>query len=575
MTKNKFLYTLLAVSTMILSSCYHGEHEIGGGESEVRFTLSLDSRLDVRSGSDGSYIDRLHYALFSEEGELVIPHGCIERVAGIASAEGFDFNLSIARAGVYRAVFWAQSSQCDAYTLSDDMKLTVDYSGVNNDYYRDAFYAVTEKFGAKDGKIAVTLRRPFAQVNVGAFPSDWEYVCDGYGFELCSSEATIKGVANEMDLMGGEVSGSVDATFTMGTFPDESLQVDVDDNGVKENYMRLSMSYVLASPERTTHAMSFRFSDDKGYYVDFARGCDAVGVQRNWRTNIVGQVLAENGKVYIKFEPAYDVTRDYNVITTDEYYQNIAEDTTLADTVFNLTSHDSGVQFSSVNGEKTTLNNVMFTGSTWVIELGGYRSPGYVNYTNELNNVVVQDLSVSCGIECHEWYFSPAVIAYGKTVLNNCLMKGTTTVREPLVDSEGVSHDFIPCDLGIRNESDAVINGGHYGTIFAWTHAVVEIYDAMVDLLYCGTCDSTKHSWMTVGAGTYIEKIICCEPRKPYGTKEYSTTMTIKSGAKVGSIELVSTDVEFLIIEEGAIVNAIYHEGTRYTYEELRSAMGL
>jgi hypothetical protein len=564
----------VALGTMFLASCFSGEHEIGGGApSEVRFTLSLDSRLDVRGVDDGSYIDRLHYALFSEDGELVIPHGCIERVAGIATAEGFDFNLSIARAGVYRAVFWAQSSLCDSYTLSDDMKLTVDYSGANNNNYRDAFYGVTEKFDAKDGEIAVTLRRPFAQVNVGAFPSDWEYVRDGYGHTLCASEATIKGVPNEMDLMSGAVSGSADATFAMSDFPTESLQVDVDDNGVKESYMHLSMSYVLASTEQTTHEMLFRFSDGGGYFVEFNRGCEAVGIKRNWRTNIVGQVLAEDGRVYIKFDPAYDVTRDYAVIAVPEYYQNIAEDTTISNTIFNLTSHDGGAQFGSVDGQKTTLENVMFTGSTWVIELGEYRGSSYVNYNNELHNCVVQDLSVSCGIECHEWYFSPAVIAYGKSVFNHCHMTGTTTVCTH--DNKGVPHDYIPCDLGIRNESDAVINGGYYGTIFAWTHAVVEIYDAMVDKLYCGTCDSTKHSWMTIGAGTYIEKVICCEPRKPYGTKEYSTTMTIKAGAKVGSIELVSTDVEFLIIEEGAIVNAIYHQGTRYTYEELRSAMGL
>ena len=51
--------------------------------------------------------------------------------------------------------------------------------------------------------------------------------------------------------------------------------------------------------------------------------------------------------------------------------------------------------------------------------------------------------------------------------------------------------------------------------------------------------------------------------------------MTIKSGAIVGSIQLVSTDVEFLIIEEGAQVGKITCEGIEYTYEELRSAMGL
>ena len=51
--------------------------------------------------------------------------------------------------------------------------------------------------------------------------------------------------------------------------------------------------------------------------------------------------------------------------------------------------------------------------------------------------------------------------------------------------------------------------------------------------------------------------------------------MTIKSGAVIGSLQLVSTDVEFLIIEDGASVGKITCEEVEYTYEELRAAMGL
>ena len=154
-------------------------------------------------------------------------------------------------------------------------------------------------------------------------------------------------------------------------------------------------------------------------------------------------------------------------------------------------------------------------------------------------------------------------------------MTGTTTTRTTVADENAITPSYIPVDLGVRNESDAVINGGTYGTIFAWTHAVVNINGARVGKLYCGTCDSTKHSWMTIGAGTEIDEVICCEPRCPYGTKEYSTTMTIKKGAKVGMLQLVSTDVEFLIIEDGAKVDKIVCEGVEYTYQELREAMGL
>ena len=154
-------------------------------------------------------------------------------------------------------------------------------------------------------------------------------------------------------------------------------------------------------------------------------------------------------------------------------------------------------------------------------------------------------------------------------------MTGTTTIRTSVTDKHGKVHEVIPVDIGIRNESDAVLNGGVYGTMFAWTHAVVNLNNVDINTLYCGTCDSTPHSWMTIGEGTTIDKVICCEPRCPYGTKEYSTTMTIKKGAKVGSLQLVSTDVEFLIIEDGAYVGTITCDGIEYTYDGLRKAMGL
>ena len=239
-----------------------------------------------------------------------------------------------------------------------------------------------------------------------------------------------------------------------------------------------------------------------------------------------------------------------------------------------MSGHDA-LQFASESGQKMTLENIYITGDIWTIELGEYRGSSYVNYNNELNNVVLKDLVCTSRIECHEWYFSPAVIAYGNTVVNNCSMTGATTVCGPVTDKHGVVHEVIPVDFGVRNESDAVINGGTFGTFFAWTHAVVDIHDATIDTLYCGTCDSTKHSWMTIHNGTTIDKVICCEPRCPYGGKEYSTTMTIKNGAVIGSLQLVSTDVEFLIIEEGAKVGKITCEGVEYTYKELREAMGL
>ena len=535
-----------------------------GVETNIFLTITIDEEDPAtRAISDGRSVDKLVYAVMTTEGEFVSRSEKILS-SGLPASGEVQMMISMALGTSYKVVCWAQSSQCDAYTVSDDMTVTVDYSGVANDELRDAFYGVSEPFTLNQTEAEVVLKRPFAQLNAGTHAFDWEFVTGYHGFDVKTSAARVRGVANELNLLDGTVSGSVDALFAPAALPAEMLKADVDENGEVEEYAYLFMSYVLASDEPSYHSVDIHFLDADGMSVMFEDPLLAeVKLQRNQRTDFVGQVLSDDGVLN---------PREYKAET--KVYHNISEDTVISDVTYDMSGHDA-LQFASENGQKMTLENVYITGDIWTIELGEYRGSFYVNYNNELNNVVLKDLVCTSKIECHEWYFSPAVIAYGNTVVNNCSMTGATTVCGPVTDKHGVVHEVIPVDFGVRNESDAVINGGTFGTVFAWTHAVVDIHGAVIDTLYCGTCDSTKHSWMTIHSGTVIDKIICCEPRCPYGTKEYSTTMTIKKGAEIGSLQLVSTDVEFLIIEEGAQVGKITCEGVEYTYKELREAMGL
>ena len=570
MIKNCFIYFFTIICAIIAVSCSRDDVEVVSSECiPVSFNINFEESV-TRAISDGTSVDQLMYAVFNERGEVVIKKSIKRDVPEVffKNDKNADMTISMPIGSNYKAVFWAQNSECEAYEVSDDMIVTVDYDGANNDELRDAFFGVSDPFNVNANKVVnVTLKRPFAQVNAGAFPFDWEFATELYDpvFEATKSAAIIRNVPDEINLLNGEVSGSVNAIFESAAMPAERLYADVDENGRDEEYVYLSMSYVLASDEPTEHSVDFFFLDDNDKAVMFNNRFGEIPLQRNCTANYVGQILTDSGELNV---------RDYE--SSDYVKYNVAEATTYENAIYNLTSHySSGAIFGSENGQLVTMDNVVFTGDTWVIELGGYRGPGYVKYNNELNNVIVKDLSVSSNVEVHEWYFSPAIIAYGKSIFNDCEMSGTTTVAKPIVDKHGITQEFTPVDLGVRNESDAVINGGRYGSILAWTHAVVDIKGAEVGTLYCGTCDSTPHSQMTIHSGTKIDKIINIEPRCPYGSKEYSTRMTIKSGAEIGSLQLVSTDVEFLIIESGAKVGKITCEGIEYTYEELRDAMGL
>lgn len=571
MLKRLFNLPLVACA-MFLAACEQGplDEQRSHTEVELTFNFVYEDVLDTRAVSDGKSVDQLMYAFFTEDGKEIVLNKTIKNgITSLTGSEALTMKVTLTKGHKYKAVFWAQNSECKAYDVTSDMKVNIDYSGPNNDENRDAFFGVSNSFEVDGGAVTVTLKRPFAQLNAGTFTFDREYAKMIHGFDVTMSSVRIYDLPDEINLFDGSVSGSADAYFSPGKVPAESLFSDVDMNGENEEYAYLSMSYILAGEDVTTHSADFFFMDDDGKTVMFeGSGLNSVKLQRNICTDFVGQVLTDNGELNIRTYDNKGNTEDGSV------YYRVSEDTVFENIIYDMSDH-AAVQFGSENGQLVTYNNLLFTGEIWTIELGEYRNSSYVNYNNVLRNVEMRNLSVSAAIECHEWYFSPAVIAYGYTELYDCIMKGATTIRTPITDKHGVSHEVIPVDIGIRNESDAVISGGEYGTIFAWTHAVVNIRNAVIDMLYCGTCDSTKHSWMTIESGTKIRKIRCCEPRCPYGGKEYSTTMTIKKGAVVGELELVSTDVEFLIIEEGAQVGKIICEGVEYTYKELREAMGL
>ena len=567
--KGNITFAILLILSLILSTSCVKDNIITNNDNNIanvvnlRFSFTFEDEEITRAVSDGTQVDILYYAIVDESGKLLNKNVRELRSNELAS-KTISMNLTLSAGVSYRAVFWVQNSECDAYTFSDDMSVTVDYTGANNDEIRDAFYGVSNLFTTTDGIVKVVLKRPFAQLNAGTYPFDWTYAQEYHKFAVTKSAARIRNLPNKISLIDGSVSGKNDAEFYASPIPQEKLLADIDNNGINEEYIYLSMSYVLAGEEPSTHNVDFYFMDDNNRSVMFVNEqLSSVTLQRNAHTDFVGQVLTNNGTLNYT---------DY--ISAENVYYNVSKDTIISDKTYNMTGHGA-IQFASENGQKVTLNNIYITGDIWTIELGEYRGSSYVNYNNELNNVVFEELHTTSIIECHEWYFSPAAIAYGNSVLNNCVMTGSTTENTQITDKHGIEHDIIPVDIGIRNESDAIINGGHFDNVFAWTHAVVDIFGATIGTLYNGTCDSTKHSWMTIHSGTQIDSIICCEPRCPYGTKEYSTTMTIKKGAKVGSLQLVSTDVEFLIIEDGAQVDKITCNGIEYTYKELRLAMGL
>ena len=72
------------------------------------------------------------------------------------------------------------------------------------------------------------------------------------------------------------------------------------------------MSYILANDETTGYAktaledLDFTFAPISGNNINFSEGLNAVPVQRNWRTNIIGKILTGDVTFNITIDPIYD-----------------------------------------------------------------------------------------------------------------------------------------------------------------------------------------------------------------------------------------------------------------------------
>lgn len=575
----KCLFIAMAICAFF-ASCSHDSDPNVGDVVDVPFFLDVEAVLETRADadkkiSDGTDANQLMYAVFREgDTDPIIKKVVKDDVEGLT--KGYKMSISLAKGHSYQVVFWAQNSECDAYTVSDDMKVSINYEGLNNDESRDAFFATTKPFVAgMTPSVKVVLRRPFAQVNVGTFPYDLEYV-QGLGVLVHKSSAIFHSIADEIDLLTGEVSGEVDVEYSLSNIPEEILWVDVDENGVKEQYDWLSMSYILAEPDRTLKTMSFKFTDNSGLYEPIDIGeLNNVPIQRNYRTNILGQILSGTTSFEIIIDPVYEDDEIYQ----DELYYNFSEDTLIKDKEFTFNNPNLWVTFTTENNNTLTLENVTFSGKMNQVALGEYRNKGDINdnpYTNVLKNVKAENIEIGNGIQNVFDRMSILFYLRGKTTLYDCVMTGTTnpTVGPGLVPSyETKPH--IAYDCGIPNYCEAEFNNCTIGSIYAWSHSMVTIKNSKVNHITCSTHDQYKESHLTIDAGTTVKEIVVTSQSNPkkvdgkYVENPRAPVLIIKSGATVEVLDMNGRGVigqtskagqKTVIIEEGATVKSIINQ---------------
>lgn len=390
--KNLFVFPLCM---LILSAC--GSDVMGdpedfpeNGNSVREITLTFNADVPVSATraqgdnniiSTGSYIDVLVYAIYDESGNLLdyfgegiengVPATFGENKIGDGQTaipfkigDSKTVRLSVNPQKNYQIACWAQYSKCNAYTVSDLTAVKVSYDGVsNNDETRDAF-CKTLMFSGSADNVNVTLRRPFAQINVGTSGADYRMLIQGKyvypNMTVTKSQISVARVANTLDVLNHKAEalgpGPHEVTFSWENLPafirmdnipaedklwdgsdneEEFLKVKLnsEENGFlpykvnyptvdktgkykTETFKYLSMTYVLvpftasADKETTTGStvdVTIELKDATGAIEKSldAKNITSVPVNANYRTNILGglQYMKDRQPVYPSEDP--------------------------------------------------------------------------------------------------------------------------------------------------------------------------------------------------------------------------------------------------------------------------------
>ena len=305
-----------------------------GAAIEATFEVS-SADVVTKAISDGSKVDKLFFFLYDKNGKLLFNTDTDQTSNAYPvemtelAAQSWSVKVRLIKGMTYKVAFWAQKTMdgtVNPFSFDTDGEaITVDYAKMtmNSDNW-DAFWAAKTVEVTGPVTEVVKLYRPFAQLNVGAPAADYQvvsYTLGKYGKEASAitSQYTIKGtVPNTMNLLSGEVSGNA-ADATAGLILNAAAQPNATLTSGGADYQHLAMAYILVNGKITNNVELTLDTQETaiGTAGILTRSILNVPLQRNYRTNILGNIFSVEEEFKVEVESGFVTgttpNPDYNV----------------------------------------------------------------------------------------------------------------------------------------------------------------------------------------------------------------------------------------------------------------------
>jgi hypothetical protein len=349
--KIKFLYTLALGFALTLGACSSDESLVADGsgdEAVVTFTAQLPASINSRADLTKNYSNGLTakdlYAIVYEQDQKTTDEGTVTRkyvkytTAELAVDDSGKISAKLStrllKNHIYTIVLWAQKGKNliegdiqdgDApYTFNKDtgaISLNYGSESTANDETRDAFYyAESDIVITYDVSKTIELTRPFAQLNIGTTIEDYEAAkANGYDFQ--TAEVSLWAYTTFTTFDGG-VANSAKLTFKAAEFPSEVFPLDFDvEDASNYVYKYLSMNYILIkSTKQTLNPLTLTVATkpESGDAYTQTFSYEYVPVQRNYRTNVYGNIFTNQYEYSVEVNNEYIGSHNYDLVEVEK-----------------------------------------------------------------------------------------------------------------------------------------------------------------------------------------------------------------------------------------------------------------
>lgn len=376
--KKHFLFAFAAITALLMTACSEDDIVKGQGGNTVTFSVGVP-QLTTRAIGEGDSANKLYWGVYDHNNVL------LTEISNTAVGQDFfqkgTVHLTLAQDKKYSIVFWAANETNSMCSVDwNARKMSVEPQFANQESY-DAFCAYVEIDNVSGYlKRDVTLYRPFAQLNIGT--ADVEKAKKS-GLTVKNTKVRISGLPKTYDFVTGNTD-ECEGTFTYDC-PKEAVSFEGETFPV-DGYEYLAMNYALLSADKQLVEVTFSYIDDDNQQHN--RTYTSVPMQRNWRTNIYGNILTSEADFEVTIEPEFN-KESHNVeiveVATAESLQETINEMEDGDSItIVLTDNiDLSDLFSSNNapaktrgGEAKSNSVTLAKGRTLELDLNGFTISG-------------------------------------------------------------------------------------------------------------------------------------------------------------------------------------------------------